>query len=337
MNRNGFVRSTAASAATLATIAYVRFPGEAAEFTIKLGHDLASDHPTNIAAKSVATAIAASTKGRVELQVFPQSQLGNDTAMLSNLRTGAMQMMAIGDNILATLVPACAINNLGFAWSNAQASFKAMDGDLGAYVRSQIAGSGLYAMDKIWAEGFREMTSSTKPIKTPGDLAGFKMRVPPSPISTSLFQALGAAPTTINIAELYSALQTHIVDGQENPLSNIEQQKMYEVQKYCSLSNHMYVGYWLIANNDFWNGLPKDLQGNVAKAFNDGADGQRSANEKLDGSLEAKLKGLGLQFFEVDRAPFKQKLVSAGFYTDWKGKFGEKPWSLLEKYTGKLA
>ena len=336
MSRKNFVRSAAASAATLATVTYVRFPGDAAEFTIKFGHDLAADHPTNIAGKAAGDAIAAATKGRVEVQMFPSSQLGNDTTMLSNLRSGGMQMMAIGDNILATLVPAAAIDNLGFAWANAGEAFKALDGDLGSYVRDQITAAGLQPMEKVWAEGFREITTSTKPIKTPDDLNGFKMRVPPSPISTSLFSALGASPTTINIAELYSALQTHIVDGQENPLSNIEQQKFYEVQKYCTVSNHMYVGYWLLLNMDFWNGLPKDVQGAVAKGFNDAASSQRSNNEKLDGSLEGKLKGLGLQFFEVDRAPFKAKLVKAGFYNDWKGKFGDKAWSLLEKYTGKL-
>ncbi len=336
LSRNTFVRVAAGGAAAFASIGILRFPADAAEFTLKFANDLPPDHPTNTVARDVAVKIAVESKGRVAVQVFPTNQLGNDTQMLSQLRSGAIQFMAVGDNILATLVPAAAINNVGFTWPDAKTAFHALDGDLGAYVRGEIEHAGLHPMNKIWDEGFREMTSSTKPLTTPQDLAGFKMRVPPSPISTSLFAALGASPTTINVKDLYSALETHIVDGQENALSLIESQKIYEVQKYCSMTDHMFVGYWVLANPDAFNKLPKDMQDLVSAAFDEGALKQREENVREDATVRPKLVAQGLKIADVDRNAFRQKLVKSGFYKQMSEQFGAKAWSLLEKYAGTL-
>lgn len=185
--------------------------------------------------------------------------------------------------------------------------------------------------------GFREITTSTKPIHTPEDLKGFKIRVPPSPMNLSLFKDLGAAPSTLNSAELYTALQTKVVDGQETPLGFIETAKLYQVQKYCSLTNHMWLGYWMIVNGDFWKSLPNEYQTVVEGAFSKAVKSERVTNEKLNGSLKAKLHSQGLTFNEPQRAPFVHALVKAGYYKEWKDKFGPALWSALEKYTGKLA
>jgi len=336
LSRGRFALGAAAGAATFASIAYLRYPADAAEFTLKFANDLPPDHPTNTVAHDIATKLATESKGRVALEIFPTNQLGNDTQMLSQLRSGAIQFMAVGDNILATLVPAAAIDNVGFTWSDTKTAFRALDGDLGAYVRGEIERAGLHPMTKIWDEGFRQMTSSTKPLLTPADLAGFKMRVPPSPISTSLFAALGASPTTINLKDLYSALETHVVDGEENALLLIETQKFYEVQKYCSLTNHMYVGYWVLANPDAFGKLPKDLQDMVAGAFDEGAEKQREQSATEGPGMRGKLVAKGMQISDVDRSAFRKKLVSAGFYKQMSDQFGAKAWSLLEKYTGPL-
>jgi tripartite ATP-independent transporter DctP family solute receptor len=327
----------AASAAAFASIGILRFPAGAAEVNLKIGVDLASDHPTSTMLADAATAIGKATGGAVAVQVFPNNQLGNDDRMLSQVRSGALEIMAIGDNILATLVPAAAIDNVGFAWKDGKEPFVALDGALGDYVRGEIGKVGLYAFDKIWDEGFREITTSTKPIHTPADLTGFKMRVPPSPISTSLMKDLGASPTTINVADLYTALQTKLVDGQENPLALIETHKFFEVQKFCSLTNHMWVGYWLIANGDWWKNVPKKYQDAIAQNLNATALKQRPVSEKLNDSLQGKLTSQGLTFNTTQPGPFRAKLNESGFYKEWKGRFGDKLWNLLEKYTGPLA
>ncbi|MEJ1977457.1 MAG: TRAP transporter substrate-binding protein [Acetobacteraceae bacterium] len=252
MTRKRFLMGAAAAAGALATR-----PTRAARRTvIRFGLDLATDHPTTVNAMAAARKIKDATNGDVDVQVFPNSQLGDDTHMLSNLRSGAIQMMAIGDNILGTLVPSAAIDNVGFAFKSVETAWSALDGGVGDLVRADIAKTGLFPMHRIWDEGFRQITTSPKPINTPDDLHGLKMRVPPSPISLSLFQSLGAAPVTINASELYTALQTHVVDGQENPLGNIETMKLYQVQKYVSMTDHMWVGYWLLVNGPFWQSLP---------------------------------------------------------------------------------
>ncbi len=304
---------------------------------IKFGLDLPADHPVAQAVAAAGDRIKAATNDEVEVQLFPSNQLGDDTHMLSGVRSGAIQMMGIGDNILATLVPNAAIDNVGFVFRDAKTAWSALDGAVGDIVRADIGKTGLQPMPRIWDEGFREITTSSKPINTPEDLHGFKIRVPPSPISLSLFKSLGAAPVTLNVAELYTALQTKVVDGQENPLSLIETQKFYQVQKYCSLTNHMWVGYWLLAGASFWKSLSVDHRKAVADAFDATALTQRTASEQLNNSLQAELTKQGLTFNTPDTAPFREALVKSGFYKDWQAKFGPALWSALEKYTGPLA
>jgi tripartite ATP-independent transporter DctP family solute receptor len=191
-------------------------------------------------------------------------------------------------------------------------------------------------MEKIWDNGFRQTTSSTKPIETPDDFKGFKIRVPVSPLWTSMFKAFEAAPASINFNEVYSALQTKVVEGQENPLAIISTAKLYEVQKYCSLTNHMWDGFWFLANRRAWERLPEDVRAIVAKHVNAAAVKERADVEKLNATLQQELAGKGLAFNQPDPAPFREKLRQAKFYAEWKDKYGDEAWSILEKAVGKL-
>lgn len=154
---------------------------------------------------------------------------------------------------------------------------------------------------------------------------------------TSLFQALGAAPTGINFSETYSALQTHIVDGQENALSLIKFAKLYEVQKYVSMTNHMWDGYFCLINGRAWNNLPPDLQQVLASNIDAAIVSEREDLVKLNKSLEEDLKQQGLTFNSIDPAPFRAALSKAGYYKQWKETYGNEAWALLEKYSGPLA
>jgi tripartite ATP-independent transporter DctP family solute receptor len=226
---------------------------------------------------------------------------------------------------------------MGFAFPNYGTVWTAMDGDLGAYVRAQIAKTSLLAMENIWDNGFRQTTTSTKPIATPDDFRGMKLRVPPSPLWTSMFKAFDAAPASINFNEVYSALQTKIVDGQENPLAIISTAKLYEVQKYCSLTNHMWDGFWFLANRGAWERLPEDIRTIVAKNINEAGVKERDDVAKLNATLQQDLANKGLVFNKPDPAPFREKLRSAGFYTEWQKKYGDEAWAILEKAVGKLS
>jgi TRAP-type transport system periplasmic protein len=311
---------------------------QSAKFTYKYANNLPDTHPMNIRAREMATAIKQETNGAFDLQIFPNSQLGSDTDTLSQVRSGGVEFFTLSGLILSTFVPVASINGMGFAFPDYATVWKAMDGDLGAYVRAQIAKTNqILALEKIWDNGFRQTTTSTKPINAPDDFRGMKLRVPVSPLWTSMFKALDASPASINFNEVYSALQTKIVDGQENPLAIISTAKLYEVQKYCSLTNHMWDGFWFLANKRAWDAVPADMQTIVAKHINEAGVNERADVEKLNANLQQDLTTKGLVFNKPDAAPFRDKLRAAGFYTEWKAKYGAEPWGLLEKSVGKLA
>lgn len=308
----------------------------AAEFKYKIGTDAPSGHPVNNRVQEAADDIRKKSGGGVDIQVFPNNQLGGSTDMLNQVRAGAIDFLSIPTSILSVLVPAAAICGTGFAFKDYDTVWKAMDGELGAYIRAQTLKARLVTMEKILDNGFRQVTTSSKPINSAADLRGLKIRVPPSPMWTSLFQALRASPTSINFAELYSALQTRIVDGQENSLPIINAGKLYEVQKHCSVTNHMWDGYWIVANQAAFTALPKDLQEIVAKSFEAAAVAQRADILNLSNSLRPALEKNGMTFNQPDAAPFRNALSASGFYAEWKKTFGPEPWALLERYTGQL-
>src|SRR5665213_2275939 len=252
LSRRALLKASVATAALGGMGAPMVVRAQSAEFTYKYANNLPDSHPLNARAKEMAAAIKTETHGRVDLQIFPNNELGSDTDMLSQVRSGGIEFFTLSGLILSTLVPAASITGIGFAFNDYDAVWKALDGDLGGYVRKEIAKSGLVPMERIWDNGFRQITSSTKPIQTADDLKGFKIRVPVSPLWTSMFKAFEASPASINFSEVYSALQSKVVDGQENPLAIIATAKLYEVQKYCSLTNHMWDGFWFLANGKAW-------------------------------------------------------------------------------------
>jgi TRAP-type C4-dicarboxylate transport system substrate-binding protein len=177
----------------------------------------------------------------------------------------------------------------------------------------------------------------SKPINGPDDLKGVKIRLPVAPLFISLFQHLGASPTPINFGEVYSALQTGLVDGQENPLILIDTAKLYEVQKYCSMTNHIWVGLHAAFNIDAWKRLPPDLQAMTYKHLSEAAIAERADWQVMDKTEIDKMTKGGLTFNTPDTKPFQEALRKSGFYPDVKKQMGDEAWGLLEKYTGALA
>ncbi|UVA78409.1 TRAP transporter substrate-binding protein [Pandoraea commovens] len=336
MDRRHFIKVVAATSAAAATGLY-QTQAHAAEFTLKFANNLPVSHPMNIRAKEMAQKIAEQSKGRIDFQIYPNNQLGSDSDMLSQIRSGAIDYFTLSPLILGTLVPSAQISGVGFAFKDYSQVWAAMDGDLGAHVRGQISKTTVFAFDKIWENGYRQITTSSRPINSPTDLKGLKIRVPTSPLWTSMFKAFDSSPTSINFAEVYSALQTHIVEAQENPLALLTTAKLYEVQKYVSMTNHMWDGFWFLANKQKWDKLPKDLQEIVTANVNAAAMAQRDDVRKLNDGVMAELKQKGLVFNAPNNEQFRDKLRAAGFYAEWHKKFGDEAWAMLEKYTGKLA
>jgi tripartite ATP-independent transporter DctP family solute receptor len=334
--RRAVLRQLGAVPAAAVAGALPRF-AHAADFSLKYGNNLPVTHPLNVRAQEAADRIAKESKGRVEIKIFPNNQLGGDTDMLAQVRSGGIDFFTPSALVIATLVPVAAINATGFAFSDYNQVWGAMDGKVGAHVRAAIGKMRLYAFEKMWDNGFRQMTSSKGPITTAKDMDGLKIRVPVSPLSVSMFKALGASPASLQFSEVYSALQTKIVDAQENPLPIIQVAKLFEVQKNCSLSNHIWDGFWFIANGRMWDGLPADLKTVVSTAINDAGLKQREDIKKLNETLQADLATKGLAFNKASPDTFRAKLREGGFYAEWKGRFGDEAWGLLEQSVGKLA
>jgi TRAP-type transport system periplasmic protein len=308
------------------------------KFNLKIAISIPETHPTPIALKAACAEILKESNGRLTIEVFPNGQLGSDTDTVSQVRSGAIDFVCTaGGTIWGNLVPVASISTIAFAFPDYATVWKAIDGDLGAHIRSAFDKVNLVPVGKTFDHGFRQITCSSKPIVSPKDLVGMKIRVPASTILTSLFKGLDASPATVPIGELYTALQTKVVDAQENALPTIEATKIYEVQKFCSYTSHAWDGFLLVGNKRNWNQLPEDLRALATRIFADHALKQRAAHEGLNSSLEAKLKGFGMQFNKVDGKPFRETLQKSGYYADWQKKFGPESWALLEKYSGKLA
>lgn len=333
LNRRQIIQASAAIGTGLSFPAIVH--GQA-QFRLKFANIMPADHPLNLRMREASAEIKQKTNGQVDIQVFPSSQLGTDADMLSQLRSGGIDFFAQTGLILATLVPVASINGIGFAFPDYPSVWKAMDGALGQHVIGAFDKMNLIAFERMWDNGFRQTLSATKPIRTPEDLKGFKIRVPPSPLWTSMFRGLGAAPVSIPWGETYTALQTKVADGLENPLAGLYFAKMHEVGKYLSSTNHMWDGFWFLANKRSFAALPASARDIVRSTVNAAALKQRADVEKLNNELQATISKT-VEFVNVNPAAFRDQLRQAGFYEEWKKRMGDEAWSLLESTTGKLA
>ena len=329
-------RQILAGAAALPLFSIGTRAAHAAEFELKYATGQDPTHPVNVRAKQAHDRIREATSGRVDIKLFPANQLGSDTDLLSQVRNGSVDFFNLSSLILATFVPVSGITSVGFAFKSYDDVWKAMDGELGNHIRAEIAKTPIFTVSKIWDNGFRHITSSGREIKSAADLKGFKMRVPPAPPLTSLFQALEAAPSPINFNEVYTALQTKVVEGQENPLAIISTARLYEVQKSCSLTGHVWDGYWVLGNKRSFQKLPADLQQIITRELDKSGTDQRADIAKLNTTLTTDLKAKGVNILTVAQDDFRKKLAATPFYSEWKTKYGATAWDLLEKVAGKL-
>ncbi len=280
--------------------------------------------------------IKEATGGRFEYTVYASSALGGDTAMVAQAISGALQMYSLSGDILAPRNPSAGILGVGFAFPGYGPNWAAMDGELGAWYRAMVEKLGLFALEKAFDHGFRNITTRNKPINTPDDLRGMKIRLPVAPTLISLFKSLGASPTALNFGEVYSALQTGVVDGQENPLQLIDEAKFYEVQKYVSLTGHVWTGLHCSFNLAAWKKLPADVQDIIGQHLSEAATLQRADWIRNDETVTKTLQAHGMVFNTPDIGPFRSLAAKNGFYTDMKKRMGDEAWTLLQKYSGPL-
>jgi tripartite ATP-independent transporter DctP family solute receptor len=249
MQRKTFTRTL-----VIGRLRHLPLAAHAQAIKLTLGHGAAPGNPRHEASVKFAEIVKAKTNGRIEVQVAPSAQLGDDAAMVTALRTGALDMSANSQGAVANAVPEYAAFGMPFLFSSPAQAFKLLDGPLGKELADKSAEKGLVVLG-YWDNGIRQMTNGKHAITKVEDMKGLKMRTPPDAVLVDIMQALGAEAQQIKFAELYVALQQGVVDGQENPLMNIHASKLYEVQKHLALTNHQFQMTPLLVSKRTWDRL----------------------------------------------------------------------------------
>src|SRR5215813_8897945 len=309
---------------------------EAADFDFTQYHNQTSDSPLHLRLVEMWAAIRSQTNGRVVTRVFPENNKipGSDPQALQMLVSGEIQFFTLMGGILGSVVPVAEVQQVPFAFRSAAHAHRTLDGELGAYLREEMAAKGIWGFPVgVFDNGMRQIGGTKRPIRVAADLAAIRMRIPAGQIFEDTFRALGAEPVTVNSSGIYEALKSGKVDAQENPLAYMNLFKHDEVMKYVSITNHMWSGFNMLAHLPTWKRLPDDIRAvierNVAKYVRLQRRDQEKLNVEARGALARRLS-----INEANSATFRPKLSSV--YATWKQKLGSRCWSLLETATGRL-
>ncbi len=289
---------------------------------LTLAHNLTPSSPKGVGADAFAQALGKHSNGRLTVHVAHSEQLGPENTNMSALRTGTLDFGALGQGALLSVAPEVAAIGLPFLFSSLQTAWNTLDGPVGQELAKRIEAKNLVFL--AWfCNGIRQTTNSKRPILKPDDLKGLRIRTPLDPATVDMFNAMGATPQQINWGETYLALQTGVVDGQENPLANIQAAKLYEVQKFLSFTNHKYEPTALIMSTATWSRLSEADKKAVRDAARDATPIQRKAMADSDASVKEAFKKLpNFQMDDVDATPFKK--ATEVVWDEWEKKpFGD--------------
>ncbi|HTH40732.1 MAG TPA: TRAP transporter substrate-binding protein [Rhodocyclaceae bacterium] len=302
---------------------------------IKFSHVVAADTPKGKAAEQFKKLAEEKTKGRVKVEVYPNSQLYKDKEEMEALQLGSVQMLAPSLAKFGPLgVKEFEVFDLPYIFNGYSSLHKVTEGPIGQGLLKKLEPKGIVGL-AYWDNGFKEM-SANKILKTPADFRGLKMRIQSSKVLDSEMRALGATPQVMAFSEVYQALQTGVVDGTENPVSNFYTQKMHEVQKYLMMSDHGYLGYAVIVNKKFWDGLPADIRTQLEAAMKEST---RYANaiastENLDALDKVKKSGKTqiVPLTDAEKAVWAKALVKV--HKEQESRIGKDLIQAIYKETG---
>ncbi|WP_367153763.1 DctP family TRAP transporter solute-binding subunit [Aminivibrio sp.] len=328
MNRMGRV-------AALAVVLAVVLTGSAfaaAEYVIKVGYILPENQSDHIIMRDVFKKdIEEKSGGRIAVELYPNAQLGGDRELIESVQLGTVQVAIPATSALAGFDKRFQVFDLPFLFKSKEVAFKALDGELGKTVDKLLKPLGMRNLG-YGENGYRHITNSRNPIHKPDDLKGIKLRTMENPLHIAFFKMLGANPTPMSFGELYTALQQGTVDGQENPVVLVYTSKFYEVQKFYSLTGHVYSATMLVANDDFFASMPEDLWKIVEDAGKRYVVEQRALAEVQEQEFLEELKKTGLQINELTPDE-KQLFIDATLpvYDQFKGVIGEELVELAKK------
>ena len=312
----------------IAALAAVTFASaEAQQVTIRWGDVVPATHPSVQMIERIATEAKDKSGGRIVIQSFPNGQLGGSRDMIDATANGVQQIVTEGAANFGAWVPAISIIEAPYIWRDAAHLEKVMNGAVGQqFNETLVKARGMRILGTTYY-GTRHITTSTKEVKTPADLVGFKLRVPENDVFKAMAEAWGARPTPMNFGELYLALKQNVVDGQENPLPTIKSGKFDEVQKYLVLSGHIITPRLVVVNEAFWQGLPPADRKIIADAVKAGIAWQNEELAKQEKALVEQFKASGMTVITPDVNAFRAPVVATVpklFETKWGAGMYEK-------------
>ncbi|MCK6207055.1 DctP family TRAP transporter solute-binding subunit [Bacillus infantis] len=289
------------------------------KITIKFGHVLAPDHPYNLAAEKFKEALESNSPQEVQVEIFHSAQLGSERELTEGLQLGTVDI-AIAPGTISSFEPKMGVLDLPYIFRDREHAYKVLDGEIGKELAADLPSSDLRLLS-YWENGFRQITNSQKPINTPADVKGVKLRVPENGIYVDTFKEWGANVTTMAFGELYTALQQKAVDGQENPLALIYTNKFYEAQEYLSLTGHFYGPAQVIISEKKWKSLSPEMQEAVQSAADEARDFERQLLKDKDEEYLENLKAEGMKVNEVDVEAFQE--ASKPVWEKYSSEFGD--------------
>lgn len=336
MRRSHLKTLLAASVAAACTLGALPVWAQA-PIVIKFSHVVAVDTPKGQAALRFKELAEKETKGKVKVEVYPNSQLYKDKEELEALQLGAVQMLAPSLAKFGPLgVKEFEVFDLPYIFANKNALYAVTEGKIGKDLLQKLEGKGITGL-AYWDNGFKIM-SANKPLRAAADFKGLKMRIQSSKVLDAQMRALGANPQVMAFSEVYQALQTGVVDGTENPPSNMYTQKMHEVQKHLTVSNHGYLGYAVIVNKKFWDGLPADIRKSLEKAMADATTFEKAiAQRDNDLALEAiKKSGKTTVYVPTKAESDEWRRVMLPVHKEMEGRIGKDLINAINKETARV-
>jgi TRAP-type transport system periplasmic protein len=276
--------------------------------TMRLPHCCAADSHFDQGAKKFAELLDKKTGGKMKVRVFPGGQLGQETEVLQNVQSGTIEFTMVGHDPLAQFAPITTILSQPYLFRDHEHAFQLLSGKLGQEIDAALREKGLRAL--AWGDnGARVYTNNTRPINVPADLAGLKIRSPQSPVNLAVTKALGGIPIAIPYGEVYTAIQQKTIDGQENAVINIYPARLYEVQKFMSMTNHLLSFTVLLMNEQLYARLPEEQKQAVSAAAREAMEYQRQVSKRLSDELTVEMEKKGVQVNRPDLARFRDAVA----------------------------
>ncbi|MFJ5539429.1 TRAP transporter substrate-binding protein [Vreelandella titanicae] len=292
----------------------------AAQQTLQLAHNAAEGNPKWDASELFAELVEEGTNGELIVDVGGNAQYGDDMEAITQMRMGTLAFSTNSQGATSSVVPQFSVLGLPFLFNSLPSAWKVMDGEVGDELKRLSEEKGLVLL-ALWDNGIRHVSNNVRPIETPDDMEGLKIRTPPDEMTVDIFEALGANPTPMNFSELYIALEQGVVDGQENPLMNIYSSKLHEVQDYISLTGHKYESTPLLMSKMVWDSLSPEHQEVIQQAAIEAGEFNRQASLEADDTLRSAMEEAGVAFNQVNPEPFIE--ATSSVYDQWAEEYPE--------------